>query len=253
MAAIAQYALIDAGPLSLAGLERLVDRLPAETRARLKWSPVEVRSALKTFLDSPKDDASLKQLVVVITAQFRAISPAIAALAEQPELLRSELEEAWRADAAVLDKSVDAAAADAAAWVMQTWKAFMDWSLSMMHSMRADLPKLLDEAGADPNFEGAMSQAGAPFRAQGLMMAAIESARLALPSDVTSELVFRAFDEGVLMLQDFQRIGVRLDPFRGETLAERGERLRRYAEHLRGSMTDADTADLETSRLRSLR
>jgi hypothetical protein len=50
-----------------------------------------------------------------------------------------------------------------------------------------------------------------------------------------------------------QSAGIRLDPFRGETLEERALRMRRYADHVRASLTDDDARTLEESRLHALR
>ena len=47
--------------------------------------------------------------------------------------------------------------------------------------------------------------------------------------------------------------GIRIDPFRGETLAERAARTERYAEHLRGAFDDGDIGVIEASRMHDLR
>jgi hypothetical protein len=249
----AQYTLFDAGALSVAGLERLVESLPATTRAQLKWSPVEIRSALATYLEGDKGEASIKKLANALTGEFRKLSAAIISLADHAELFRSELEEVWRAEATSFAAAVEPDAADAADWVIHVWRAFFDYALSAMQDARAELPKLLADANADTEFEEFMSQPGSPLRAQALMMAASESVRLGLPRASTSELVFHAFDEAVLLLQNLHRVGIHVDPFRGETLAERGARVLRYASHLRSALSESDEKELEASRLRTLR
>ncbi len=241
------YTRIDAGALSVSGLQRLLDRLPAESRAQIKWSPSEIRSALATFLDSPRDETALNDLVAVLAKQSQAISSAFVSLVAHPELLRSELEEAWRADAAVLRDHIEPAATEAADWVMRAWVAFMDLSFSIMRSLDSEFPS------SPISDHEAIYQPGSPLRSQALMMAAIESARQDGNPGAISDLVFRAFDEVVLMLQELRRRGFQLDPYRGETLGERARRLHRYADHLRSALTDVDMRELELSRLRSLR
>jgi hypothetical protein len=67
------------------------------------------------------------------------------------------------------------------------------------------------------------------------------------------ELVFRAFDEILAVMSQLQAAGIRLDPFRGETMAERALRMQRYAEHLRHSLGEDDMRTLGEARVRSLR
>lgn len=239
---------MEAGPISVAGLERLVDHLPADVRARLVWSPTETRNALRAFLESDKGNEALNKLVDIIIRQWRAITPAVDALTEHPELFRSQLEATWRADSAALQNHLDEDAANAADWVMRVFRAFVDWSLakSVEHPKPA-------EAELDAGFAAFVQMPGSPTRVQALMMAAFEAAKSPLSDDVTSELVFRAFDETALLLRLVQSVGIHLDPFRDETPAERGARARRYAERFRAAMTVADSEVLEASRLRSLR
>lgn len=248
MVATSQRARIDAGALSVAGLQHLLDRLPAETRARIAWSPNEIRAALSAFVAGSKDETALHDLVAVLVKQFRILSTAIISLASHPELLRSGLEEAWRTDASALRERIPTLAADAADWVFRAWGAFMDLSLSIMHAAQAKLPGTITESDDE-----LLHRPGSPLRAQALMMAATEAARHGGSEDVTSDLVFRAFDEVVIMLEQLQRLGIHLDPYRGETLAERGKRLGRYADHLRNELSESDMRELESSRMRTLR
>ncbi len=248
MVATSQRARIDAGALSVAGLQRLIDRLPAETRARMAWSPNEIRAALSSFVTGSKDEAALHELVAVLMNQFRVVSTAIVPFASHPDLLRSELEEAWRADATALRERIPMPAADAADWVFRAWGAFMDLSLAIMHSARAELPGMI--SGADDEI---LYHPGSPLRAQALMMSATEAARHGSSEEVVSDLVFRAFDETVLMLEQLKNLGIHLDPYRGETLAERGKRLSRYADYLRDELSESDMRELERSRMRTLR
>lgn len=248
MVATSQSARLDAGALSVAGLQRMVELLPAEARAQLAWSPTEIRAALSTFLGGPKDDATLQQLVAVLVSQFRLIGSVTLSLMAHPDLLRSELEGMWRKDAVALRERISPLATDAADWVFRAWGAFMDLVFSVMHAMHTELAGML--GGSDDEI---LHRPGYPLRAQALMMAATEAARGGGSEEVTSELVLRAFDETVLMLEQLQRFGIHLDPYRGETLAERGTRLSRYADYLRNELSEADMRVLEGSRMRTLR
>jgi hypothetical protein len=207
-----------------------------------------MRSALLTFLDGSRDEHALHDLVVVLATQFDALRPALVTLMSHPDLLRPELEEVWRADADLLRGYVDPSASDAADWVMRAWTAFMDFSLSVMNAIGSALstiPLVSNEA--------ATYEPGSPLRAQVLMMAAIESIRRKDTPESVADLIFRAFDEVVRLLQELQRVGVTLDPYRGETLTERAERTARYADHLRGALNNSDMRELDDARLLRLR
>jgi hypothetical protein len=55
------------------------------------------------------------------------------------------------------------------------------------------------------------------------------------------------------VVEHARAIGLRIDPFKGETLAERAQRARRYAAHVRDALTQDDVRVLDEARLRRLR
>jgi hypothetical protein len=77
MAAASARTAFDVYPLSVAGLERLMERLPAAVRAQLAWSPAEFRAAFLSFVDGPKDEASLQRLVGELMRQLRMMPTAL--------------------------------------------------------------------------------------------------------------------------------------------------------------------------------
>jgi len=236
----------DSGILPVADLQRLIDRLPAEDRAHLRWSATDATSALSSFLDGPKDESSLRTLVGALVRQFQAVRPVLGSLESYPELLRSELEEAWRADAATLRASVSHGAADAVDWTIRAWSSLIDLTLTMMRNWETQIR-------AAPLEEPGLDLPGSPWRFQALIMAAIEAVRRGQPRGEVDELVLRAFDEILVVMSQLQAAGIRLDPFRGETMAERALRMQRYAEHLRHSLSEDDMRTLDEARVRSLR
>jgi hypothetical protein len=242
---------LETGPLSVEGVRRLIDRLPAETRARLAWAPTELTSSVSSFLDGAMDDSSLSSLVSDLGRVIASIWPAVFSMAEHPELLRSELEAAWRSEASLLRSSLDPGAADAAEWTIRAWIAFVDLSLTLMGAAMEEFKRVL---ASDPAvIDASATQRGSPLRVQALIMAAIEGVRRGKPQAVVAELVLRAFDEMHTVMEHAQAIGLHIDPFKGETLAERAERARRYAEHVRNALTEDDMRAFEESRLRRLR
>ena len=180
--------------------------------------------------------------------QLAGIGPFVVAVTADIDLTRGELEEVWRADASTLRERIEPCAADAADWVIRAWGAFVDVSFTLVRAASFDvaqiLPKALDELPQN---------SGSPLRVQALMMAANEAARQGEGPEAVGELVFCAFDETMALLDNLQRAGIHVDPYRGETRAERAVRLRRYADHLRDSLSDADMTELALSRMRTLR
>ena len=241
----------ETGPLSVEGVQRLIDRLPAETRARLAWAPTELSGALESFLDGAMDEASLASFVSELGRVFTSIWPAVFSLVEHPGLLRSELETAWRSEASRLCSSLDPGTADAAEWTIRAWIAFGDLSLSLMGAAKEEVKRAL--ASVDMATDESLAQRGSPLRVQALIMAAVEAVRRGQPRAVVAELVLRAFDEMHTLMEHVEAAGLRLDPFKGETLAERAARARRYAEHVRDAVSDDDMRVIEESRLRRLR
>jgi hypothetical protein len=243
---------LEAGPLSVAGFARLVDRLPAETRAQLTWSPTELAASFSTFLDGARDEVALRGLVTDLSRVVSSLTSAVISWAQHPELVRSELESAWRSELSVLCSHVDPETADAAEWTIRAWIALSDFTLMFMNSALEDVKAVI--AAVDrAALEQSMADHDSPLRVQALIMAAIEGVRRNKPAEIVSDLVLRAFDEIDHVVARLQAAGIHLDPFKGETLEERAERCSRYADHIRNALSDEDARALDDSRLRSLR
>jgi hypothetical protein len=251
---------LDPDLLSVEGVQRWLDRLPAETRARVAWLPNQLTTAVASFLDGPRDEPSLSVLVTELRRLAASIEPAVVSMAEQPDLLRSELEADWRSDAALLRATLDPGApdaADAAEWTMRSYIALSDLSRSLIGAASEEIKGVIAAAGGSSSAaEGAaegVTRRGSSLRVRALIMAALEGAHRQVPQSVVADLVLRAFDEMALVLRSMHALGLRIDPFKGETLAERAQRTRRYAAHIRSVLTPDDMQALEASRLRQLR
>ncbi len=242
---------LETGPLSVEGLQRLIDRLPAETRARVAWAPAELAGSVSSFLDGAMDESSVSSLASDLGRVSTSIRPAVSSLVDHLELLRSELETVWRSEAVLLCSSLDPDTADLAEWTVRSWIAFGDLSLSLMGSAMEEVKLAL--ASADAAADNRVTRRGSPLRVQALIMAAIEGVRRGTPRGVVTDLVLRAFDEMNGVLEQARAIGLHIDPFKGETLAERAERARRYAAHVRDALTEDDVRAFEEARLRQLR
>lgn len=242
---------LETGPLSVEGLQQLIDRLPAETRARLAWAPTELAGSLSSFLDGAMDEAALAALASDLGRVIASIGPAVLSIAAHPELLRSELEAAWRSESSLLRSSLDPGTADVAEWTVRAWVAFGDVSLALMRTVVEEVKRAL--SSVDAALDDSLAQRGSPVRVQALMMAAIAGVRRGKPQALVGDLVLRAFEEMKSLMEQVRAAGLHIDPFKGETLAERAERARRYAGHVRGALTEDDMRAFDEARLRRLR
>lgn len=246
---------LQVSPLSVEGLQRLIACMPSEARAQLVGVPAALTGSLSAFLNGAMDEPSLARLA---SALGRIVVPWSAATSpEHPGLLRDEFEAAWHSDESLLCASLDPASADAAEWTIRSWIACADFSRSTharssMHAALQELRRVLgsDDAAA---LDADPARRGSPLRVQALLMAAVEGAREGRPQAVVGDLVLRAFDEMAAVTKQLRADGVHVDPFKGETLAQRAERARRYATHIRDALTETDMASLDEARLRQLR
>jgi hypothetical protein len=242
---------LETGPLSIEGLQRLVERLPAETRARLAWSPTELAGSVSSFLDGAMDEAALASLASDLGRVIASLWPAVFSAAGHPELFRSELETAWRSEAALLRSFLDPGTADVAEWTVRSWIALGDLGLALIGSAMEEAKRVI--SSVDVASDAGLAQRGSPLRVQALMMAAVAGVRRGKPQVVVADLVLRACEEMESLMEQMQAAGLHLDPFKGETLVERAARARRYAEHVRAALTEDDTGAFEEARLRRLR
>ena len=244
-------ARLEASSLSVEGMQRLIGRLPAEARAQLVGAPAAMAGALSAFLDGAMDEPALGRLTSEL-GRVVATWSAISASAEPSALLRSELEAAWRSEASLLCSSLDPETADAAEWTIRSWSACVEQSLSSMHVAMNELRRALGSGDAEA-LDAGDARRGSPLCVQALLMAAVEAVRRGSPQVVIADLVLRAFDEMAAVLKQLRATGLHVDPFKGETLAARAARTRRYAEHIRSALTDEDMRSLDEARLRQLR
>jgi hypothetical protein len=247
---------LEAVPLSVEGLQRMIGRLPAEARAQLARAAAALPGSLSSFLDGAMDEPALARLASelgLVVGPWSAASSLVA----QPALLRDELEAVWRSDESLLRASLDPSSADAAEWTIRSWITCVDLSRSdrarsSMHAALKELRRVLGSDDAAALDEG-LARRGWTLRVQALLMAAIEGVREGRPQAVVGDLVLRAFDEMDAVTKQLRAAGLRVDPFEGETLAQRAERARRYAAHIRNALKATDMASFDEARLRQLR
>lgn len=230
------HSRMEAVPILLADMERLVARLPAKQRAALVWSPETARKALLKLHVEPLSREVVAEVGLEVFRSFYQCWPLLAQVLHAPEALRAELSSAWEKKVPILRSVVaDPAAADAAEWAFRALSAFFDFVLSVSADQlmegfpefdEAELEKVMTEDGP-----------GCIFRAQVLLMAILEGTDGRVDAERGGELAVLAFMEAAAALNGLAREGVKLDPFRGETTERRACRILRYSEFARGSLS----------------
>jgi hypothetical protein len=215
------------------------------------WLPTELTAAVTSFLDGPMDEPSLHSFLTALRRTTAALPSITVSVAKHPELLRSELELSWRSEAGILSAALGSEAADAAEWAIRSWIAVMDLGLTVMDAVPDELKRFL--LTSVETFDESKAHHGPVLRTHALIMAAIEGVHRGKPQAVVADLVLRAFDEIQTVINRLHAFGVQINPFKGETLAERAGRARRYAEHVRNALSDDDSQALDEARLRRLR
>jgi hypothetical protein len=239
--AVPQQTGLSAGPLSVRALEDLCEHLTAEERAKLRWSPHQVRDAVLRFVEQP-DDQALERAAHTVAEMMMDLAPLFLRRLGRMELFRAEFDVAWRADLERIRSYLPPASADAAEWATRAWVGIVedalssypqDFSLTTVSNPTAEmLPFVL---------------------LQTLLIAITESIQRGKGKESVGALAFRAYETAKHLVALLRRSGLNVEPFRGESPEDRVARMRRYAEHVRASMTDDDIATLDAARLGELR
>ena len=179
-----------------------------------------------------------------LLAAIDALRKAASAIVAGADLWRTQLESMVRTDASSLRGQLDAGAADAAECAFRTWIAIVDFALAAGAVATDRMPSEVEDYLA--------TEPSSPIRLQAVLMAVMESLRTGSP-DVTADLAYLAFDVARSVLNGLRAAGLNLDPFRGETVAERAARIRRYAANLRHTLDDDDVEIMESGRVGQLR
>lgn len=228
--------------MSVTGLEELCDRLSPEERAKIRWSPTALRDALGELLRGDLDGAAIERAAQVLADVMFDLAPVLERRPSSVGVLRGELETLWASDVALLRRTLGEPAADAAEWALRAWAAVVE--SSMAGDVEAALLRVANEVEQLVN---------AKLYVQTLIMTVLHGARHGGPVSRLEELAFRAYDVAQLMMECARRAGLALDPFAGETPAERGARIRRYARHLRSTLTADDVRELASASMGPLR
>lgn len=243
--------------LSPAGLDALLDRLPAEQRAQLKWRAGEVVSGLLRLYEG---EPTRERIVEVSAAFLRGNLTLHEHLATPPwELggtLLPDLDGLIADDLAVLRAYVEPTAADAADWVWYgAWRPFLQWLDKALEQLPSSQVDDLYAAWRDLRahaHELCIGPAGGIHRGLVLLLAAFRGARQHLDVAQTEELAYLAFEHACEGVDAAAADGIHLADTRSMS-EDRAARAIRSAEALRAELTEEDMAILQSARLGDLR
>ncbi len=215
-----------------------------------------LRESISEFLGGTRDEQALKALVRTLRLTIGELARIAPAWPRTFTLTSAALEPHLLVDLRTVQTRLDPVAADCAEWAFRAWLGVVrmftniDPKLARPEHWGA-AASLADPA--DPEGEALESAPAYALRLQALIMATIESVNVGGSPEFTADLATRAGDEARDMISAWERVGIRVDPFEGESIPDRVARTRRYARHIRGVLSDADHRLLEGARLGKLR
>jgi hypothetical protein len=231
---------------------RLIERLPAELRARVMWTRKPIEDALDAVLLSPGDADVLEAASRAAFKPVAAIMEVVSERLASPEFavhragLMSNLEvdqrelSAFVADPGVVD-TLDWCVGFLKAFYRELWSHLLggDWNASVF----ADATEVMDESlGATALRRGTFA-----------LMAASEVARRHASVEDAVTLINLAFLEFEDCRLALAHDGLVITPFADETREQRLRRISSYVTRIRETFTDRDFSQLDAARFTSLR
>ncbi|HEY4181797.1 MAG TPA: hypothetical protein VGM90_33370 [Kofleriaceae bacterium] len=236
--------------MSTESVQSLIDRLPAEKRAKVRWAPTELKAALLSFVQGAQTAEALKALVEQVVEAFAQVfeRDALEALIETEEFA-SSVEAGFNQDLEVLSQRLSPTDFALAAWTSQSWIGFIRSAVrEMVKAPVEEVRRVLAKQQPIP-FDAPLH----PTRVQALIMAAVEGARNNVDAERISLAIRQSFDDMSAQVAFAKTVGMPFTAFEKESSDARRARMDGYAEMLRAELDDDDLAALESSRFRSLR
>ena len=230
-------------------VETVLERLPAEARARAAWAKAPIKNALGRLRTEPLTDE------LVGNVSDEAWKP-IASLGRVFWEIVGENQDEWRArfvddfnqeEAALTTFLEDEDSRDTLRWILGGLRSLMSLALSVPPE---HFPGIDEETfvrlSADEEFK--------PYvRTLVALMAVSEIKKLQGDRQRARELLDVAFLELTKFRAVLRRQGLNLPPFPLETIDERRRGLAESAERLRQTLADDDWRAMDEARLRDLR
>lgn len=227
---------MEPGPLAVSDLSRLSDRLPAAARAWIQWAPQMIERALDRLLVPPLGD-EVADCAADVSRALAGFWSALLAVSPDLDGLRGELRTSQDQKLRLILDRLDPASADAAEWA---FRAMIKLGELFLEAMAKD-PAGVQAVSPDDLVAAAKHPiAGGMIRAQVLLMAivhAIENQR-PVPAAHLEDLAYAALMNAAVIVDALQAGGLVIEPFPGESSAQRAARIGRYASHARSVLPE---------------
>jgi hypothetical protein len=230
-------------------VEAVLERLPAEVRAKVIWAKRPIEEALARLRHEPLDDETVEQAAMAIIEPSLSLTNALWQTLANRDGVRAALLEDFNRDEALLRSYLnDGNAADTLSWLVAFWRSFfgMVFMVFSPEQLAAIDPHEIEKLAADPSVKPV-------YKSQVALMAAVACSKHGDPRERAIELLEIAFLEMMKFRDTMRQDGLWLPLFPHETPAERREATLRYALGLRDSLSDDDWDVLDDARTGDLR
>jgi hypothetical protein len=237
------------GPITVAELRILIDRLPSDARAQLAWAPRAFEVALRALLDEPLTPELVARSAVEVFAVLSRCWLAFGGFAGPQPIDQPSVQQAMLR---ALRTHLNSPAADAAEWTFRAILAMGEFASSTVSQA--------DQARAATSETSLASTANDPIRgglirAEVLLMAILyavdEEPHTHL--DRAEEMADWALIDAATFIRFVEGAGIHLQLFKNESRDEALARQSRYVEHVRDIFTDEVAAVVSQARIRQLR
>jgi hypothetical protein len=223
-------------------LERLVEKLPAEPRARLRWAPERLRRRLDRMLEDTREEAALAVAAECVHDCLPLLDSVESVAGEKGPTLDDQLPR-------LVEYFQGGAPVRAAEWVCHALA--VAWSKEQVVAEWRQALRRAAQGGAEPG-EWSESALFHLLRGYVMFLALLRAAERGIAQEQMGDFARLACLEAVRGVKLYAEQGVELDPLSRFTPEERIEKLLKYADDLMDELTAEDLEVLRAAQRRPL-
>jgi hypothetical protein len=236
-------------PMSLEKLDALVQRLPADLRAEVKWDGPTLRNAVHRLLHEPVSEPLVTEVCRAVIQQFIRLMDALK-LALPWATLKDEMRSS-EADIVKLRACLaPTGTADIGEWALRAADAAM---AAILERFGSDVEKATAELDSSKVAQEIEAQPLHGLRSRVLVAAILEAGSRPELATRVGELAGLAYLDVVRFIDLLKLAQVAVEPFGPESDAQRSERTLRYAQGARAALDSEAVEALKAGRLNALR
>lgn len=223
-------------------LEQLVEKLPAEQRARLRWAPERLRRMLDRMLEDTREEAALAVAAECVHECLPLLDSVESVAGERGLTLDDQLPK-------LAEYFQGGAPVRAAEWVCHALA--VAWSKEEVVAEWRQALRRAAQGGAEPG-EWSESALFHLLRAYVMFLALLRAAERGIAREEVEELAEAAYAQAARGVELYREQRIRVDPLSRLTPERRIEKTLEYAEDLRKSLTPEDLEALRSAHRRPL-